>query len=219
MGDALWGGAGSPPPVHSPDWVALIGTVVCIVLHIILDADKPFLSFIVGACVFWTGYIALRVWRDPQVLRAWGFRIDNLVAASKLPLLFFAIVALALAAFGAYEGTLRFPPHFVLLLLLYPLWGVVQQFLALGIVVGNLERLPALHGKRVLIALLTSGLFALVHLNEWRVAVATFGLEMVFVGLYFRDRNLLPLAVVHGWLGALYYLWVLDTDLWVQTFG
>src|SRR5688572_780503 len=111
MGDSLPAGAAefdsaAPRSDDSPDWVALVGTVVCIVLHIILDADKPFLPFIVGACVFWTGYIAVRVWRDRRVLGEWGFRTDNLLAASNLPLLLFTLVALGLAAFGAYQGTL-----------------------------------------------------------------------------------------------------------------
>jgi hypothetical protein len=51
------------------------------------------------------------------------------------------------------------------------------------------------------------------------VAGATIALEAVFVLLYFRERNLIPLAVVHGWLGAFFYLWVLNVDLWRETFG
>lgn len=206
-------------PSPKPDWVALAGILICIVLHIILDADKPCLPFVVSACLGWTVYIALRVWQDRHVLAEWGFRTDNLLAAAKPSLVLLAATVVGLAALGAYRGTLRFPPHLAFLLLLYPLWGVIQQFLALGIVVANLERLLSLHDRKRLIALVTATIFALVHLNDWRVATATFWLELAFVALYFRERNVLPLAVAHGWLGTLFYLWVLDVDLWMQTFG
>jgi hypothetical protein len=203
----------------SPDWFALIGVLVSIVLHVILDAEEPCLPFIVGCSLFWVAYVVVRWRQDRHILREWGFRTDNLLAASLLPLLFLGAVALALAAYGASRGTLRFPAHAVLLLLLYPLWGLVQQFLALGIVAGNLEKVPALRARRWLIVLLTAGIFSLVHINDWRVMLATLGLQLVFVPLYFRDRNVFPLAVVHGWLGALFYLWVLGIDLWDETFG
>ena len=202
-----------------PDWVALVGTAVSIVLHVILDADKPCFPFILGCCLFWTGYIVIRARRDKHILREWGFRTDNLLSASIVPLLLFGAATVALASYGATRGTLRFPPHAFFLLLLYPIWGLVQQFLALGIVAGNLEKVPALRARRWLIALLTAAIFSLVHINDARVMAATFGLQLVLVPIYFRDRNLIPLAVVHGWLGALFYLWVLDVDLWQQTFG
>ena len=206
-------------PQRSPDWFALLAVVLSIVLHIILDAEKPFLPFIVGCCVFWVGFILWRGWQNPRIFREWGFRTDHLREASTWPFLFLVLMTIAMAIGGHFQNTLRFPSHLPLLLLLYPLWGIIQQFLALGIVVQSLEQIPRLRENRLLIALLTSGLFALVHVNAWQVALATFGLEIVFVILYFRDRNLIPLAIVHGFLGAFFYLWILDVDLWVETFG
>jgi len=41
----------------------------------------------------------------------------------------------------------------------------------------------------------------------------------LIIPLYFRYRNLWPLGVLHGWLGAFFYLWVLGRDMWVENFG
>jgi hypothetical protein len=49
--------------------------------------------------------------------------------------------------------------------------------------------------------------------------LATFGLGLVYIPLYLRYRNLWPLGFYHGWLGTLFYLWVLGRDPWVETFG
>jgi hypothetical protein len=209
----------TPDAPAGPDWVALVGIAVSIVLHLILDAEKPCFPFIFGCCLFWTGYIVVRAGHDNHILREWGFRTDNLLSASRLPLLLLAVATVALVAYGAMWGTLRFPPHAFFLLLLYPLWGLIQQFLALGIVAGNLEKVPALRARHWLIALVTAGIFSLVHINDARVMAATFGLQLVLVPIYFRDRNVIPQGIVHGWLGALFYLWVLDVDLWEQTFS
>lgn len=207
------------PPAPRPDWFALAGVLVSIVLHIILDAEKPFLPFIVGCCLFWVGFIVWRVCQNPGVFREWGFRLDNLRRASHAAVGFFLLATFLLVVWGIYFGTLQFPPHLVWLLLLYPLWGFIQQFLALGIVMRTLEAVPLFQGRPMALAIGTSLIFGLVHLNDWRVAFATMALEGGFVLLYFRERNLIPLAVIHGWLGAFFYLWVLQVDLWRETFG
>jgi hypothetical protein len=207
------------PPQSGGYWFALVGVVVSIILHLILDAEKPYLPFIVGCCLFWVSYIAINLVREPKIARVWGFRFDNLKEACRWPIWLLIGATLAMAILGMIRGTLQFPWHLPLLLLLYPLWGIIQQFLALAIVVGTLERINGLASRRWLIVLLTATLFSLVHLNDWRVMLATFALEMAFVPIYWSQRNLLPIAVVHGWLGAFYYLWVLNIDLLRETFG
>jgi membrane protease YdiL (CAAX protease family) len=54
---------------------------------------------------------------------------------------------------------------------------------------------------------------------EIPLMLTTFGLGLVYIPLYLRYRNLWPLGLYHGWLGTLFYLWVLGRDPWVETFG
>ncbi len=62
-------------------------------------------------------------------------------------------------------------------------------------------------------------LFGLIHIYDWRLAVATFLFELAAIPLYLRYRNLWPLGILQGWLGVLFYLWVLHEDLWMETLG
>ncbi len=207
------------PSPSRPDWFALGGVILTIALHLVLQTGGPNPYFIAGACLFWAGFVAVRVRRQPGALRAWGFRSDNLAVSSRLPALLFVLTAAAFAGYALWRGHFRFPLHALPLFLLYPVWGLVQQFLALGIVVNNLERIGALAARPVLLALIAAAVFGAVHADDLKLAAGTFALELVLVPLYRRDRNLWPLGVLHGWVGGLFYLWVLNRDLWAENFG
>jgi len=161
----------------------------------------------------------VRALQKRSVFRQWGFRTDNLLRAAALSAILFTFAAAGLAGYAGFQGTLRFPPHMLLLLLLYPLWGIIQQFLALGIVIGNLERFPGLGRRKSLLVLLGAILFGLIHFYDIRLLVGTFLLELATIPLFLKYRNVWPLGVLHGWLGGLFYLWVLNRDLWADTLG
>jgi hypothetical protein len=202
-----------------PDLVALAGVAVTVGLHLTLQARGPNPAFIFGACLGWAVFVAVRARRDRGALRRWGFRADNLARASIVPAALLAAGALGLAAWGYCHGTLRFPAHAAPLLLLYPIWGVAQQFLTLGLAVQNLELLPAVGRRKAALVLLGAALFAVVHAPDIWVMAATFLLELAVIPLFLRHRNLWPLGVMHGWLGGLFYLWGLGRDLWAENFG
>jgi len=216
-----------------PDRLALAGAAVTAVLSFTPIADAPGSVFIAGACLFWAAFVLVRARQDRDAFRGWGFRADNLWQASLLPALVFIAGAAGLAGFAWLRGTFRFPAHGLPLFLVYPAWGLVQQFLLLGVVVGNLERIDGLRQRKALIVLIVALLFGLLHafnvrlvagtffleLTNVRLAAATFFLELAIVPMYLQHRNLWPLGVLHGWLGGLFYLWVENRDLWIERFG
>jgi membrane protease YdiL (CAAX protease family) len=55
-------------------------------------------------------------------------------------------------------------------------------------------------------------LFGLAHWPDGVLMATTFLLGVVFIPMYLRWRNLWPLGVYHGWLGALMYFWILQRD-------
>jgi hypothetical protein len=205
--------------VRSPDWTALAAAAATVIVHLVFQAQGPNPIFIIGACLFWATFIVVRVCQDRAVLRRWGFRIDNLPRASVLPAAIMISIAAGFAWYAHVHGTLRFPPHAFLLLAAYPVWGVIQQFLALAIVVSNLELVPAFRRRRLLVVLIGAVLFGLVHGPAPLLVGGTVLLELACIPLYLNYRNLWPLGVLHGWLGALFYLWVLERDMWVENFG
>jgi hypothetical protein len=171
--------------------------------------------FVPIAASFWTGFVWYHGRREPGVLRTWGFRLDTLWPAFRATSAFSLPFAGLLALVGASRGSLSFPPHAWILMALYPIWGVVQQFLVQALLVRNLEGNLPQSG----LFLVGSCLFAIVHVPEMPLMLATFGLGLVYVPLYLKYRNLWPLGLYHGWLGTLFYLWVLSRDPWVETFG
>ena len=211
--------ASAPSDAGRPDQLALIGAIVTAVLSWTPVADAPGSVFIAGACLFWAVFVVVRARQDRAVFRAWGFRADNLLAASVLPALVFVAGAACLATLAWVRDTFRFPAHQLPLFLVYSVWGLTQQFLMLGIVASNLERIDGLGRRPVLVVLIVALIFGLIHAFNPRLVVATFLLELLIVPLYLRHRNLWPLGVLHGWLGGLFYLWVENRDLWVERFG
>lgn len=153
------------------------------------------------------------------MLRRWGFRSDNAKAAARTPLLLLLVATPVLALLAAALGRLALPSHVWLAFALYPLWGVIQQFLVLGIFVGNLEQIAALRDRPRALVLIGVAVFAIVHLPEPMLVPGTAALATFYVPHFLRYRNLWPLGVVHGWLGTLYFYWVLGQDPWLRLFG
>jgi uncharacterized protein len=198
----------------TPDWVALLGVFFTVVLSFLTRNVGATAFFIAGAVSFWAVYVYLRSRKDPRALYTWGFRTDNLREAAVAAMAVFLGIVVILVAIGAFNKTLRFPTHLLAQLMIYPAWGIIQQFLALAIVVGNLERTTMFQERKTMLVVATALLFSVVHLYDVGLAAGTFALELIMVPLYFRYRNLWPLGILHGWCGALFYLWVLDRDLW-----
>lgn len=207
------------PGLGKPDVVALGAAAGTAVAHLVTVGTPFHAWFIIGVCLFWIGFVVFRWRQDPTILRTWGFRSDNLRQASVVPGVFFVGSATVLAAYALWAGQFTLPPHLVVLFLLYPIWGVIQQFLVLGVVVGNLEKLPVLGSRPLLLVALGATIFGLVHAPQWMLVAGTTGLALLYVPLYLRHRNLWPLGVVHGWVGSLFYLWALGQDPWITTFG
>jgi uncharacterized protein len=204
-----------------PDVLALAAVVLTIAVHLGIKfvSDKPSVPFIAGASLFWALFVIIRALNDKNAFRQWGFRKQNLLPAAAASAVVFCVGAVAMAMIAAYQRNLDFPLHTLVLFLVYPIWGIIQQFLALGIVVSNLERIDASRRMRPLIVLGSAALFGLIHVYDWRLAAATFVFELTAIPLYLKYRNLWPLGILQGWLGALFYLWILREDLWVETLG
>ena len=119
-----------------------------------------------------------------------------------------------MAGRAAQQNSLRLDGDVVPLFLLYPIWGVVQQLLVQGMVAANLSDAPGGLGSPYAVTPIAAVLFGAVHVPNWKLTAATFAMGLAFTPLYLRHRNLWPLGLYHGWLGALFYVWVLDRNPW-----
>jgi membrane protease YdiL (CAAX protease family) len=90
----------------------------------------------------------------------------------------------------------------------------MQQFLVQGLVAGNLVEAGGWVSSPFFVIPATAGVFASVHLPNLGLTAGTFALGLGYTPIYLQHRNLWPLGLYHGWLGALYYHWVLDQNPW-----
>jgi hypothetical protein len=123
---------------------------------------------------------------------------------------FCGVAVAATAGYGLLAGTLLFSWRLFLLLALYPPWGLVQQFLVVGLLAGNLRkdgRLPDW-----VIILLISLLFAAIHLPSIPLVIVAGLMVAITMPVYFRTGNLYALGFFHGWIASLAYFFVLGSD-------
>ena len=170
--------------------------------------------FIPVATLGWGAYVVYRARTDNRFVGEVGLTSTRLGPAFRDATLVALGATALMAGLGARQGSLRLGGDLIPLFLLYPIWGVVQQLLVQGMVAANLSRVPGGLGSPYAVTPVAAALFGAVHVPNWRLTGATFALGLAFTPLYLHHRNLWPLGLYHGWLGALFYAWVLDRNPW-----
>ena len=174
----------------------LVAAIATGAIHLFIsEVLKGMAWFIVGALVCWSVYIARR-WKADAA--AWGFRGGGWLGP---------IVLLVAGAAGmAAIGTPRFDSGLILLLAIYPFWALFEQFLLQAMMVRNMP------GSAGFVTPVAASLFCLDHWPDYPLMGATFFLALVLTPFYLRWRRIVPLALAHGWLGKLFFCWVLGRD-------
>ena len=177
--------------------------------------------FVVGASVGWLIYIFYR-WRvTPEIFKHWGFRKVNFKKVLKLVLPFGLVGLVAMIIIGAIQGTINLTWHIIPILITYPIWGTIQQFILIALLAGNLSELESnkLRLGKTVIILISAVMFAGIHYPFWWLIAATFVLAIFYGFVYLKERNIYVLGLFHGWLGAMFYYTVMNTDPFLETFG
>jgi hypothetical protein len=174
--------------------------------------------YICGACLFWLIYAVVRYKSDHTVLKRWGFQSNNF-RQSFIFLFPVAIVSITvIVIYGLLNNTAILNWHIILTFLLYPVWGLIQQFIMVGLIAGNLIAIEKIRFKNYQIVILTSLIFSLVHYPNFFLMIFTFFLELIFISVYLKWRNLWSLGLVHGWIATFLLFFVLERDLWTELF-
>ena len=175
--------------------------------------------YIASACVFWIVYIFLRQKEIPQILSYWGLTFDNF-KKTFLELLPIAIIlSVSFYFIGNKLGTNILNLNILPILLIYPIWGIIQQFIMIGIFARNLKDSDGINLPTVGVVLIAAILFAVVHFPFQILVAATFLLAIVYVSLYFKGRNLLVMGIYHGWIGGLFFYSIMERDPFLEVFG
>jgi membrane protease YdiL (CAAX protease family) len=170
------------------------------------------------AILFWITYIIIRYRQDKHILKYWGFKREDFTTVL-IRLLPFALPAVLLFfLIGYLRNTIILSWHIIPVLILYPAWGIIQQFLVVGLVAGNLQDMDGKKPPRWQIIGLTSILFAAVHYPYWWLVGGTFLLALIYTTIYLSRRNIFALGLLHGWLGAFFFYTVMNRDPWIEMF-
>ena len=142
-------------------------------------------------------------WRD------FGLRLDNLRDAALPTAGVTLLAALPLVAASIVRGTSPWRPEFMILLPLYPLYGIAQQVAFQGILH---RRLQVLLPSPRLAVFATAIAFGAIHLGHLPLTGLTFAAGLVWSALFARHPNTLTLGISHGILATLTYPLLLETN-------
>ena len=190
---------------------AVLGTAVAKWVMVDWLALRPY--FIVLAVSFWIFFIVSTVRKRENKLTYLGLGKDGIKPTTLICLGVGLPFAIGFGIYASQSGTLLWQAPLIPVLLLYPIWGMIQQLITMNFVAGNLS---ALRVKNHWNILLTGLAFAFVHLPDVQLTLATLALGLFYGWLFLRHRNIWPLGILHGWLGALFYYWAMGIDPWAE---
>ena len=193
--------------------------LTCLGKFIFMDWLDLRLIFVSVAVLAWVGYIFISHRRDPGRLKHWGFRSDNFRQVLRMVLPFVGLALLLFSVIGAVRETINLSWHILPILITYPIWGTIQQFLLVGLVAGNLDETVGTQWPRPVIIVVCALLFSAVHYPNIWLMLGTLLLALYYGYVYLRERNLYVLGMLHGWLGALFYFMVVGRDPFQEIFG
>jgi uncharacterized protein len=174
--------------------------------------------YVAVACIVWIAFIIWQFIRNRTRLIEQGFT-KKYFRQSFLKLLPVAIGCIVLfVAAGLIRDTIVFNLNILPVLLLYPVWGVIQQYLMMALFAGNLHELKGDRWPKSIIIAFTAIVFSIVHFPSLLLVGGTFILALIYTNhyIYRKQRNLWVLGLYHGWLACFFYYLVLGRDAWVE---
>ena len=210
-----------PPSISNKSRLLEISAVILTAIgkFIFMDYLNWRFPFVAIAIISWVSYIIYRKSKQPGITKYWGFRTDNFKTVLKKVLPFGLLAVITFFGVGFYKGTLNISWHIIPILILYPIWGTIQQFLLIALTAGNLQDMKDQHLKKGIIILLAALLFGAIHHPYLWLMLATFILALFYGWIYLGERNIYVLGLFHGWLGGIFYYTVLERYPFLEMFG
>ncbi|MEZ5989690.1 MAG: CPBP family intramembrane glutamic endopeptidase [Planctomycetota bacterium] len=164
----------------------------------------------IGIAVALLLYLSVVVgWRREELV-ALGLGRAGLRASIRATAWFSGVAAVGLVVWALVLGRAPRTSELMWMLPLYPLFGLVQQLAVQGMLHRGLLSLGVPSLPAILV---TTVAFAALHVGNATLVGLTFVAGLAWSVIYARHRNLWPLGVSHGLLGAIAYQLVSDQAL------
>jgi len=201
-------------------FIELLNVALTVMLKFILMDWLGMRAFyIAGISFFWLGYVIYRYYLDPSVLNYWGYKRKNFGKSMGILLPFIGISLCITLVNSKLNRIPILNPHIIPVIILYPIWGTVQQFMLVCIVGQNLQNTDFFSKRKYRLLIAVSGLFGLIHYPYWSLMIFTFIMELIFLRVYMQWRNIWAIGVSHGLIATFLLYFVLNRDLWIELFA
>ena len=150
-------------------------------------------------------------------LTEYGIQTQNLEAAFVYPtIVFLLILCIYFPSWNAKKSIIN--TNFFILLCIYPLWGIVQQFILQSIITKHLYEVLSFDYtiNMLLTCLISGGIFSMLHTHLKQLPIPSFIVGCLWAYFYLLYNNILPLGIYHGILATLYYYFILKVDILKQ---
>ncbi|MFC1461546.1 lysostaphin resistance A-like protein [Verrucomicrobiota bacterium] len=178
--------------------------------------DRPQQIYNLVAAILWGCYVLFRMVRTPSITRVWGFRRANFVSALTVAVLFAVPACAVMIWYGVWKGNWPIPATFWVLLVVYPVWGLGQQFALQALITKNLRGMVS----RVPMRAVAAGVvFSVSHFPNFLLMALTLPAGIAFTWIFEKKRNIWAIGLMHGLMGALAYYLVLGKDPGAEIVG
>ncbi|MFT6964128.1 MAG: hypothetical protein ACJAWV_003869 [Flammeovirgaceae bacterium] len=172
-------------------WFEIIAVAITAIgKFIFMDFLKWKLPFILTVMLFWGIYMFLRKRELNGILNYWGFQKSSFGRAFKMILPFGLVAFIACFIIGYFNNTLNLSWHIIPILLIYPIWGMVQQFLLISLVAGNLSDLKSQKLNSHFVVFISAFLFGVIHYPFPWLMSGTSLLAIFYGYVFLKVRNL-----------------------------
>lgn len=201
-------------------WIEILLVILTGLLkYIMIDWLEMRAFYITGISIFWSVYLLQRYAKDHAVLIKWGFRKEYFSRSFVVLMPFMIISIICAVLFGIINNRALLNWRVLPVLFLYPAWGLIQQFMMIDLIAGNLLSMHAFRIKKYQAILITAFIFSMVHQPYILLMIVTFFMEILFLIVFDRYRNLWALGIAHGWIATFILYYALNRDLWTELFA
>lgn len=143
--------------------------------------------YIVSAILFWSVYFVVRVKKHPRLLYYWGLSVGNAKDAFKIVGVVGGIAILGFVFYGLFNDSAIFNTNLLIVLITYPFWGLIQQFMVMSILANNLKDFQSGRFSYYQVIGITSFVFAFIHFPSIPLIIATFLMAVFYSVIFCRS--------------------------------